>query len=88
MDTDLDTWFDKEKEKLSDEFSARIKQGKNLNIGQERVRFEKRFKKLCEDYNKKYDKGLKREELDKKMHEPIKKFYAFMDTMAEQFKEE
>ena len=45
------------------------------------------FKNLCADYNKKHDQRFKKEEMDKKMHEPIKKFYDFMDEMVKMFKE-
>ena len=84
---EIDEWYSREKEKISDEYKANLKKTKNLKITELRKKFEKKHKKLIANYNKKYNMAFKTEDIRKKTELPGKKISLMMDQLADLFSE-
>jgi hypothetical protein len=68
---DLDEWYKREKERLTEEYLLKVKGGNNQTIAKIRPHFEKKMKALVFTYEKRHADLRTKEKRNKRIQEPI-----------------
>ncbi|MFH1917120.1 MAG: hypothetical protein ABIJ21_07710 [Nanoarchaeota archaeon] len=87
MEAEIEEWFEQEKERISAEYMVKVKKSNNQDILKLRPGFERKMKKLIEEYNRKHERLKKNDLLRKKLHYPVKRLRKELDTLSGIFAE-
>ncbi len=79
----IETWFEKEKERLEKEYLEEIQAGKDLQEAKEE--FNQEMQQIINEYEERYEQMWKEQERREKLHKPINEFKDKVKNIVEKY---
>jgi hypothetical protein len=84
---EIESWYQREKERLTDEFTLKLRQSQNKNIPKVHAEYEPKFRQLVAKYNALHNNRINEEDREKRVEEKKKSVKKFFEGIKKKVQE-